>query len=738
MAFNDFILTLLGRKKHPDPVPMLPQKSEDDGPMIAEVGIETKSFDWSYYNAQIQAEGSGLFNNEFNTIPTKRTIKNMYAKESFVHVVTQEVSRPFMNSSFAIERDTNAAGTEDQTIKSHPLLSLLNNPGSEPGCLFHANNITELVLTGDCILWIAPNKKKLVRIPSDKVEAVVENGKIVSYRLFPTKNDPESGLVGTGTVNLKPEEVVHIKLPNPYSNFTGLSMFIAQVIHILIDKYGHEFVVSFFLRGGNTSGIIETQTNQINQLVRLMKTIMQAFGSRRNMHADKILPQNAKWVGSGQKFSDIGLTELIRANAKRIASSLSVPPIVYGDSDSVNYSNAEIQMKAFWEKTICPLQQIYCAGLQYSQLGVMLGLTEKDKLYIDNSSVPYLSVFNKRLDEDAKLKDLLTVNERRERLGFEPFPPDDERGEMLDRELSGSQQSMFEGFSFDGKTLPAATETPQPQVSIQETDEDSAFKSVAEENSTNFPKRMESLLYRSFSDIEDLVLDNLESKSAVDAQIAIVAESFGKKFADSVIDKMMKHYDLLVENAIGRKRFSAMKTKDIGDDNIATLQSLQQRAKDFLASRVAEKAQGRFLGYTDNLTASAYKLITERLSAGDSNSDVASAVRQKFGEYYEGQAQTIVRTEYGAALGLVNEKVGSDLVTVSKRMSKTWMAVGDSVTRDSHAIIDRDVIVGPADEIMDKSFLQGKTLRFPNDPLAPAEESINCRCVLSYKVAEWK
>jgi len=686
---------------------------------------EQKSFDWSYYHSQAMNDGNGYFQNEFNTLPTKRTIKNMYAREGFVYTVTQEISRQFMNADFYLERTTNSTGTEEQTVSSHPMIKLLQHPG-DPGCIFHSGNITELLLTGDCILWFTPNKKKLIRIPTDKVDAVIENGKITEYRLYPSKGEDQ--LSDKAITRLSPDEIVHIKLPNPYSPFSGLSPFIAQVLHILIDKYGHEFIVSFFLRGGNTSGIIETQTNQINQLVRLMKSIMQAFGSRRNMHADKILPQNTKWVSSGQKFSDIGLESLIRGNTKRIAGAMGVPPVIYGDTDSVNYANADAQIKLFWENTILPLQQIYCAGLQYSPLGQYFGITENDKLYIDNANNEYLSKFSRSLDEDMKLKTILTINERRERLGFDPLPENDERGLLFESEVRPSSPT-FDPFALDKSEVLGKSATP---------DEDEDFRESAEQNSTNTPKKMDVLLFKTFAEIEKLVLENPtpEGKAIVDSAISSMAEKFGKDFSEAVIDRVMRHYNLMLSSAT--KGTPPMRTK-AKEDQEAILEDLQERARSFLAAEVAEKARGRFLGYTRTLTESVYRLINSLLSSPETNNaTVEAAIRQRFGEYYEGQAQTIVRTEYGAALGLANQKIGSDLTTVSRRLAKKWLAVGDKVTRDTHVNINKMVLSGEANDVMEMSFSDNAILRFPNDPLAPPEETINCRCVLVYKVLDWR
>lgn len=62
---------------------------------------------------------------------------------------------------------------------------------------------------------------------------------------------------------------------------------------------------------------------------------------------------------------------------------------------------------------------------------------------------------------------------------------------------------------------------------------------------------------------------------------------------------------------------------------------------------------------------------------------------------------------------------------------KTWAAKNDEKTRDSHRSMDGQEVTG-----MDTPFTlpNGQPIRFPQDPRAPAEEAINCRCTIHYRL----
>jgi uncharacterized protein with gpF-like domain len=62
---------------------------------------------------------------------------------------------------------------------------------------------------------------------------------------------------------------------------------------------------------------------------------------------------------------------------------------------------------------------------------------------------------------------------------------------------------------------------------------------------------------------------------------------------------------------------------------------------------------------------------------------------------------------------------------------RTWMATLDERVRDSHRAMHGQKR-GLAEAFESPS---GASLMFPGDPSAPAEEVINCRCVLGYSIA---
>ena len=70
------------------------------------------------------------------------------------------------------------------------------------------------------------------------------------------------------------------------------------------------------------------------------------------------------------------------------------------------------------------------------------------------------------------------------------------------------------------------------------------------------------------------------------------------------------------------------------------------------------------------------------------------------------------------------ELEGMDVVRI-------WTATKDDRTRDTHRLMDGQEVVG-----LDTPFTlpDGKPIRWPQDDKCPAEETINCRCTIRYRL----
>lgn len=683
-----------------------------------ELAEEKKSFDWVYYQQTFNGNGNALFTSEFNILPAIRVLKGAHAQELWVNACTNAISRQFLGAKWQLVFNT--GGEKKQVIKQHPMLAYLRSAGGEVenGSYFTSNCIADLVLTGNAYWWTAKDLSTRRRLPSERVDPVIRANRIVSYRVV-----DRDGIPDVPTAELAPEEVVHLRMPNPFTAHVGMSLYIAAILPILIDKYGREYITGFFLRGGQTSGIIQTNTIDMEKLMRLTRSIMQAFGGRRNMHADKILPQGAEWKGQGQTFDQIKIVDMFKENVSLMRAVTGCTSTVLGQSDNVNRATAFAEMEFFWNATILPLQLLFCAGVQGSSLWSRFGLDERYELVFDNSSNQYLDDFDRRLDQDAKLAATWTLNERRERLGMKPIP---RFADMLQAEIVGPSPIAAPPVkSLPAPALPATAAWKAAELEIQ-----------------NETQPTVDLFNAEFKAWQDIVLAHLRSKDNASEAVLERGPKFAKAFSEVVTPNAMRAWDSQAAAVLNSgKTFPGGRVKESAQDRAAKIEMLRQRAKDIISRGILSGQNDAFKGYSQTAMDNIYAFIEQGLADGQSLDEIASGVRTYFAQHYNvseaypNQAQTIVRTEVLSAVSIGQAQFGSDLATATKRMSKEWVGMGDDHMRTSHRDINGQVIEDDSNAVIDATF--GNGLRYPRDPNGDASEVINCRCTIRFQVTDW-
>ena len=696
-----------------------PNDHRRDDEIVLPMPME-KSFDWAHYQAISHGGIHAGYQDEYDLQPTIRVLKSLYAKEQWVSFCINAVARQFMSSKLILKMKTSSDGDE-QNITQHPLLYFLSKAGNENPSFFTSNNIIDMLLTGNAYVWISQDLTDKKRIPAERVDLKFTNGVLSEYHI--TNSENEFGSVSKLTV--LPNEMIHFMMPNPYSPYVGMSLLMAINLPVLIDKYSREYIIGFFLRGGHTSGIIQTDATNADALTRMVKSIMATIGGRRNAHADKVLPKGATWAASGAKFSDIQLSEILKDNQTAFRAATGTTNTVLGIAENVNRATAMAEMEHFWKMTILPLQYIYCAAIKHSSLWKRFGLDDRYELCFDNSKVEYLDDFDRKLDADAKLAPTATINERRERLGFAII---ERLADKFEVEMKPAPTQQPLSFSLNQDSL-ETKEIEQPIV-------DEMLEIKSELPKLQSPTtRAENYFQREFARWEDITLANLSDLKKAREIISKRSEKFAKGLSEILLSEMMKVYAFHLKRFEKKKSFINMKAESKKDK----LDSLLERGKRILEGKAYKRSEEGFVGYSKSNMERIHEKIEEQLAEGKNFDDVASYVRLKFGDFYEGQATTIVRTEFSCAMAEATQQFGKDLSTVAKKTTKTWITMGDNFVRDSHIELDGVEISGDADKVPDEYFISGGSpyLRYPKDENGQPEDVINCRCDLVWDVDDW-
>lgn len=153
---------------------------------------------------------------------------------------------------------------------------------------------------------------------------------------------------------------------------------------------------------------------------------------------------------------------------------------------------------------------------------------------------------------------------------------------------------------------------------------------------------------------------------------------------------------------------------DASDDFIPT---------DDLVAAYLRTARNRLKNIGDDVWEVVSEQLIQGISAGESIPELAARVRNTAG-VSDARSLTIARTEVHAA-----HEAGSydQALFVDPTATKVWLATEDARTRPTHQAAE-----GQRRRINESFEVGGAALRYPGDPLGPADEVINCRCTTVY------
>jgi HK97 family phage portal protein len=143
---------------------------------------------------------------------------------------------------------------------------------------------------------------------------------------------------------------------------------------------------------------------------------------------------------------------------------------------------------------------------------------------------------------------------------------------------------------------------------------------------------------------------------------------------------------------------------------------------DFLDDRIEDLA-GQVTATTEAVLRS--RVLAHGVAEGESIPELRARLQSVFTDLSDYRATMIARTETVGAYNAAAQEAAMD----SGASHKTWLSTDDKRTRASHRA------AGGTQVPLNKKFPLTQS-RWPGDPVAPANQSINCRCALTFQFEE--
>lgn len=289
------------------------------------------------------------------------------------------------------------------------LTKLFFRPNASQGrSAFFNELVHSLMLSGNAFVFY--NGGEMVCLRPDRVKVVPnkEQNSVDSYVYE----------VEGRKVDLRKDEVLHIKLFNPLNDWYGFAPI--QAATLASDQYNemskHNF--SMLKNGGRPSGCLilkDIYNLTKTQREQLRKDLKDAYAGSTNAGKIMVLEGAFDWKEMALSPKDLDFSESRNAIAREIIQAFGVPPIlvgIRGDSSFNNYKEARMH---FWEDTVLPLAELIRTEFTHWISRIKRVSVE---VVFDLDAIPALISKREALWNKVCNADFLTTDEKREILGF--------------------------------------------------------------------------------------------------------------------------------------------------------------------------------------------------------------------------------------------------------------------------------------------------------------------------------
>ena len=286
---------------------------------------------------------------------------------------------------------------------------------------FKRNCITDYLLDGNIFIYF--DGAHLYHIPADNVQIQGDSKNYIEYYEY---ND----------VRFSSDEIIHIKENSFHDIYRGVSRLKPAVRTMKIIKSMRDFQDNFF-KNGAVPGLVLKSPNTLSEKIkeRMMQSWSARYrpdsGGRRPLILDGGIEVDDL---TNVNFKDLDFQNAILENEKVIAKTLGIPYLLF---DSGNNANIRPNMRMYYLETILPInRKINYALERFFGFDIKEDTTEIPALQpeLRDQSAYYSSLVN---------GGIITINEARERLGYEAMEGQDNIREPAN--IAGSAANPDQG-----------------------------------------------------------------------------------------------------------------------------------------------------------------------------------------------------------------------------------------------------------------------------------------------------
>jgi HK97 family phage portal protein len=346
-----------------------------------------------------------------------------YVSNAVVHRAVKLVAENAASCAFLLYE---GAAERDR----HPLLDLLTrpNPRQDGAALFEALH-TFLLLAGNAYVEAVTLEgavRELYCLRPDRMRVVPgADGWAESYEYT------AAGRTVRFDQSMPPvPPILHLTAFHPLDDHYGLAPLEAAAVAVDTHNAAAKWNKALLDNSARPSGALvyagpEGSLLSDGQFDRLKRELEETYEGTANAGRPLLLEGGLDWKAMSLSPKDMDFLEAKHTAAREIALAFGVPPMLLGIPGDNTFSNYQEANRVFWRQTVLPVaQRVGCALAQWLAPAFGADL----RLAIDTDRIDALATDRAALWERVTKAPFLTVNEKREAVGYAPAAGGDSFG----------------------------------------------------------------------------------------------------------------------------------------------------------------------------------------------------------------------------------------------------------------------------------------------------------------------
>lgn len=560
--------------------------------------------------------------------------------------------------------------------------------------------MTHLDLTGNAYLYILTDSQDKPReafiLNPDRVEIVPKNEvEIESYRYH----------VSGGTIAFSPDEIVHLFYPDPDSNFYGKGPLQASLISVNADLYMRKYWEAFFENSANPRIVYETEPGTSLKAIETFREELTAlYSGVANAGRPFVLPPGVKIKAVSLNPVELDWLKSRQVTIEDIIVAFQTPKTKLGLETGINKAIAEASDYTFKADVIEPILTLWDEILTKH---LIQRYFSKELIVKHDSIVPRDRELQLREYQIGLTHGWLTPNRVAKMEGWKTYEGGDVFYFPVNLAPIGQE---------DREDDKKRTSRNAQEVSLRNVSElDIEWRKLSA-YARRFETKFEIIMRRFFRElVKDIVskLDNLKTRGLVEELNLIDIEKWVKRLTELLGEE----YEEFLVDAFQKA------LQKVGGSNVVFSYDNP------LIAEVINQVNAHIRDIVETTINQLNKKLAREIEIYDGSQETLNKIIDLINEYLESTAYqraktiaiTIVTAGLNASTLYALEEVGVN--------TKVWISQRDSKVRETHRLLDGQKIpVSSSFKIMSR---KGEVLlRFPGDPQAPAEETVNCRCYI--------